>query len=41
MRKPLKISVQGILQVPKTTENRYFPGGVWDRGTAQTAQFRD
>jgi len=24
----------------KTTENGYFRGGVSDRGTAQTAQFR-
>jgi len=43
MRKPVKnfrISVQGVLQVPKTTENGYFRGGVCDRSTAQSAQFR-
>ena len=44
MRKALqnfRISAQGILQDPKTTENWYFQGGVCDRCTAQTAQFRE
>jgi len=34
-------SVQGILQLPKTAfKNWYFRGGVCDKDTAQTAQFR-
>jgi len=38
--KNFQISAQGVLQVPKTTENGYFRGGVCDRVTAETAQFR-